>query len=120
MEYEMYRNLFLDIKYGETIHKYTVSQNFIILHNVMVSKIHSEKQFILKANIVAERKDQLLLNLQYNKLLNGLYRYSYEDYKRNMEEFFTYFLNYELITGYWCPEFPNMVQKIFDIFNKYV
>lgn len=119
MERELFKILDLELRIGKLNKKFELSDDFEWIHNNFILFYKQENYFNLTSNINVKRKDQLLLNLQYNNLIYGYNIYNYTDYCKYVEEFFTYFLNYELTTGRCSPEFPKNVKKIFYILNKY-
>lgn len=119
MENELYKHLDLDLRIGKLNKNFQLSEQFINIHNVFVRSLDSKDYFDLNLEINVKRKDQLLLNLQYNNLIYSLNVYRYDDYLRYMEEFFTYFLNYEVVTRRGSPSFPQIVMNIFNIINRY-
>lgn len=116
---ELYRILDLNIRLSRLNKRFELLNEFKISHDKLVSGRNPRYYFNLSEQINVKRKDQLLLSLQYNKLLHSYNLYSYEDYYRCTEEFFTYFLNYEMTTLYCSPSFPQIITSIFDILNKY-
>lgn len=98
---------------------FELSKDFEILHNEYIKIYNSKKYFFLDTKIKVKRKDQLLLNLQYNNLIYTFNIHSYEDYCKHVEEFFTCFLNYELTTGRCSQDFPTLIKNIYNILNKY-
>ena len=119
MDRELYRILDLDFRICKRNKNFRLSQEFIVLHNHFVATLDRKRYFTLTPRIRVKRFDQLLLNLQYNNLLHGYNVYSYEDYCRYTEEFLTYMLNYELTTGNGNADFPENIQQIFAILNRY-
>lgn len=119
----MERNLFLSLDYDFRLSKlnkkFELSREFDYLHTQFCLLHNSEKYFKLEPRINVKRKDQLLLNLQYNNLLFGFPIYSYEYYCQCAEEFCTYFLNYEIVSGRCSPQFPENIRAIFLILNQY-
>lgn len=120
MERELYTIIKLDLKIGKINKKYILSKQFTSLHDKFVNLNNRNNYFYLNPDIKVKRKDQLILNIQYNNLFYGFYLYEYKEYCRCAEEFFTYFLNYEIITGICSPDFPSNIKNIFSILNKYV
>lgn len=119
MEREMYKVLDMDMRISKINKHFQLSDQFIWMHDHFVENRSQDEYFSLGSNIKVERKDQLLLNLQYNNLLYGFNMYNYDIYYKYVEEFFTYFLNYEITTGRCNPQFPNIIKNIFQILNKY-
>lgn len=119
MDREMFKVLDVDMRISKLNKNFKLSDRFIWLHDNFVKNNKSEDYFVLNSNIKVERKDQLLLNIQYNNLLYGYGVYNYDVYYKYAEEFFTYFLNYEIITNRCNPEFPTIIKNIFEILNKY-
>lgn len=117
MDRELYRILDLDFRICKRNKHFQVSEEFKLLHRYFVDMHDSRNYFQLTPKIKVKRKDQLLLNLQYNNLLNGIY--TYEDYLCYTEEFFTYVINYELTTGNCAPNFADNIQEIYQILNKF-
>lgn len=118
MERALYKALDIDLRIGKLTKDFQLSEQFERTHDYYVQKHNdSRKHFNLEPNIEAKRKDQLLLNLQYNNLLLSHHVYEYKDYVNYTEEFFTYFLNYELTTGRCSPQFPQIIKNIFQILN---
>lgn len=116
---QLYKALNLDLRFSRIEKKYFLSEEFEWLHKKFIETQDSRKFFKLEREIKVKRADQLLLNLQYNNLVNSYHIFSFQDYRNYMEEFFTYFLNYELTTGYCSPLFPNNIKEIFYIVNTY-
>lgn len=119
MELELYKTLDLDFRISKINKLFILSEEFILVHNTFVKTLNPDNYFTLETNINVKRRDQLLLNIQYNNLLYSLNVCTYEDYCKCAEEFFTYFLNYEIITRHGCPQFPNIIQNIFAVLNKF-
>lgn len=115
----LYTTLNLDLKLSKLHGHYELSNEFVYLHDKFVATKDPTKYFTLGPNINVPRKDQLLLNLQYNTLYYGFNIYSYVEYCCQAQEFFTYFLNYEILTERCSAEFPTNVKTIFSILNKY-
>lgn len=120
MERELYKSLDLDLRISRLNKHYILSPQFETLHDSFVGLFSAERYFDLSLESKVQRRDQILLHLQYRSLLYGYGVYPYTQYLRYCEEFFTYFLNYELTTGRCSPQFPQVVRHIFDILNKYV
>lgn len=116
---DVYRILDLDFRISRYNKKFQLSNQFKALHNNFVRQHNPEHYFNLTENIDVKRNDQLLLNLQYNNLLLGYAIHPYENYCRYTEEFLVYFLNYEMTTGFCSPNFPQNIETIFNILNKY-
>lgn len=119
MEREIFRSLNTDLRLGKINKKFVLSEQFDWVHKQFVLSSNKETHFNLEPSITVKRKDQLLLNLQYNNLLYGYNIYDYHDYCKYTEEFFTYFINYELTTGRVSPNFPKIIRNVFKILNKY-
>lgn len=119
MERELYKILDLDLRVGRLNKRFELSREFEKLHNDYIGFVDKKFYFNLEPNIKVNRKDQLLLNLQYNNLLYSYNIHDYNDYCNYVEEFCTYFLNYEVITGYCSPKFTENIKNIFSILNKY-
>lgn len=119
MERELYKQLNLDLKIGKLNKNFKLSQHFELLHNSFIKLQNSKYYFNLTDNNSLIRKDQLLLNLQYNNIIYHSYGYAFDECLGFVEEFFTYFLNYELTTGRWSPNFTENIQQVFFILNKY-
>lgn len=115
----MYKVLDIDMRIGKINKNFQLSDKFVWLHDEFVQKNKSEEYFTLDSNINVKMKDQLLLNIQYNNLLHGYGIYNFDVYCKYTEEFFTYFLNYEIITNRCNPQFPIIIKNIFEILNKY-
>lgn len=121
MDRELYRVLDLDFRLSKLNKRFELSNQFEVLHDVFITMFGDESTYFeLAPQIKAKRKDQLLLNLQYNNLLYGYQVYRYEDYLLYAEEFFTYFLNYEMTTHRCSPQFPTNIRKVFRILNQFV
>lgn len=122
---DLYDILYLDLRNGKLNKNFKLSKHFVMIHNHNVNNSgytnnnNNNKYFEIDADIKATRKDQLLLNLQYNNLINSYNIYDFHEYYQHAEEFFTYFLNYELTTDRWSPSFPQLIENIFSILNKY-
>lgn len=119
MEIELYKTLDLDLRISKLNKNFQLSDEFTNYHNIFVRTLNPANYFTLSSEINVNRKDQLLLNIQYNNLLYSLNVYRYDDYVRYAEEFFTYFLNYEITTRRGSPSFPVIVRSIFDILNRF-
>lgn len=119
MERELYRILDIDYRISKLNNHFELSHQFEWLHDNYIKIQDSRKYFELHPYIKVKRRDQLILNLQYNNLLYSCNIYNFIDYCSYAEEFFTYFLNYELTTGRCSPQFPNIIKTIFNILNKY-
>lgn len=116
---ELYKALNMDLSLSRINKRYELSDEFTSLHDSFVRTHDKKYYFTLSKKIDTNRKDRLLLNLQYNNLLLCHSLYIYEDYYRCAEEFFTYFINYEITSGYCSPSFPLIVNSIFNILNMY-
>lgn len=118
MERILYKILYQDFDLSKQYSKYELSKQFEKIHNKFVKLHNPDKYFNISSNITVKRKDQLILNLQYNKLYYGYYVYEQDDYLRYIEEFFSNFLSYELTTGRCSPDFPKNIKELFEILNK--
>ncbi|WBR61496.1 hypothetical protein [Drosophila suzukii associated hytrosavirus 1] len=118
MERGLFKTLDLDFRISKIKKKFVLSESFERIHNNYV-ELFSRDTFTLSPDIMVKRKDQLLLNLQFNNLFHSYNMYTYQDYCRYAEEFFTYFLNYEIITGICSPQFPKIIRSIFERLELY-
>lgn len=119
MEIQLFKFLNLDLSTSKRNKNFQLSDEFIEYHRIFMRNLDSERFFTLQSDITVQRKDQLLLNIQYNNLLYSVNVYMYEDYCRYAEEFFTYMLNYQIVTRRGCPTFPDIIQNIFLLLNKF-
>lgn len=119
MQRDLYSYLSSDMKRGRHNNFYVLSPAFISLHMQFMDTLDIHNVFSLSSSSYEQRKDQLLLNLQYSNLLHGGKRfvYQYDEYYRYTEEFFTYFLNYELTTKNGSHSFIQYIEAIFEILN---
>lgn len=119
MEILLYQCLELDLRNGELNKNFQLSTQFKEIHRNFIAAYDERKYFALSPDINVQRKDQLLLNLQYNNLLYSGLIYCYDDYYRYVEEFLQYFLSYEMTTGRCSPQFIDNIEKIFNTLNMY-
>lgn len=112
----LHKNLQLAIK-NET---FKLSNDFKILHTSFIQLHDKTKYFQLKETIPKNiRKDQLFLNLQYSNLVKNFSFYDPIEYYHSVEEFLTYTLNYEIITGRCLTNFINIITILLQTIGIY-
>lgn len=117
MNQSLFQVLDNDFRQSKINRHFKVSEYFKLLHDKFVDRHDRIKYFTLTDVIDVERKDQLLLNLQYINLVYGNV-YDYETFCLHLEEFLTNFLNYEMTTGNCSEHFVHNITVIYDKLNK--